>query len=895
MKKEEAHSSLDPFKELDHKTTGLSQEEAKKRKTRYGPNELKDVSKRTPLKILLAQIKSNFMIYLLFVAAIISILVGKSLTAYTIFAVISLVAVVGFIQEYRSEKAIESLKGMLVPISIVIRDGKEMEILSADVVPGDIVVLRNGEKISADCVILEEKELRVNESVLTGESQEIKKEAVKNPGKYKEINQIFMGTFVVSGRCLAKVTHTGMNTRFGKISSIISTAEKELPLQKKVNKIAKVMAITAIIVSVLTGAIILVESETITPDLLVNVLILVIALSVSAFPEGLPVVLITTLASGARAMAKQNAIVNRMSIIETLGETTVICTDKTGTLTKGEMTVKKIFLDNSIIEVSGTGYSGEGKFSIGGRERSVEKDKVLNLLLKSSVICNDSNIERTGEDSSYHVRGNTTESALLIMAAKAGIFKEDLKFIRKEEIPFSSERKTMAVSCKTAEGNFVYAKGAIEFLLNKCTYIRHKERVFTLTEKEKEKILQANATITSGAFRTLGLAYKKLENPKEKLDEDLVFIGFVAMEDPPREEVRASLEICHKAGISVKMITGDNKETALAIAKQIGLSGKVMGGEELDAITDDELEKIIKDITIFARVKPEDKLRIVRALKNNGEVVTMTGDGVNDAPALKEAHIGVAMGQNGTDVSRSVADLTLKDDNFATIVVAIKEGRTIFKNIKKFVTYQLSCNTAEITILFLGVALAPLLGWQVPLLLALQILFMNLVTDNLPAITLGFNPYSGDAMEHKPRKNRDILNRSMISLLTFNGALLALFTLSVYFISFNIAGHNTAYARTTALVSLIFLEVASAFNFRSFRKGVLNRSPLVNPYLFFASLTSVAAAVLIIYTPLNKLFETVPIGLQGWLVAVFSALLLIIIYDVLKIVNNKKKFIDLEN
>ena len=884
------------FEELSPDINGLSEEKAKTLKLQYGPNELKDISKRTPFKILVGQIKSNFIIYLLLVAAAISFFVGKSITAYTIFAVIFLVVVIGFAQEYKSEKAIEALKGMLVPISIVIRDGKEKEINSSEIVPGDIVVLRSGEKIPADSIVLEERELRVNESTLTGESREMKKEAVTNQNKYGQENQIFMGTFVVSGRCLAKVTQTGMSTRFGKISGIISTAEKELPLQKKVNKIAKVMAIIAVIVSVLTGAMILIESETITPELLINVLILVIALSVSAFPEGLPVVLITSLAAGARKMAKQNAIVNRMSIIETLGETTVICTDKTGTLTKGEMTVKKIFVNDSIIEVSGTGYEGEGKFLLHGKEVSVNKDKALSLLLKSGVICNDSNIERTGEDSSYHVRGSPTESALLIMAAKAGIFREDLKFARKEEIPFSSERKIMAVSCKTPEGSFVYAKGAAEWLINKCKYTQHGDRVSRLTEQEKKKILKSNAEINSGAFRTLGLAYKKTETlAKEPLDKDLVFIGFVAMEDPPREEVKASLKICYRAGISVKMITGDNKETAIAIANQIGLNGRVMDGEELDRITDDELEKTIKDITIFARVKPEDKLRLVKALKNNGEIVTMTGDGVNDAPALKEAHIGVAMGKNGTDVSRSVADLTLKDDNFATIVIAIREGRTIFKNIRKFVTYQLSCNTAEITILFVGVALAPLLGWQVPLLLALQILFMNLVTDNLPAITLGFNSYSGDTMEQKPRKNRDILNRSMIFLLVFNGALLALLTLSVYFISFNIEGHDTTYARTTALVSLIFLEIVSAFNFRSFRKGVLNRSPLVNPYLFFASLLSIIATILIIYTPLNILFETTPIGIQGWLIAVSSALFLIVVYDILKAVNNKKKFIDLES
>ena len=367
------------------------------------------------------------------------------------------------------------------------------------------------------------------------------------------------------------------------------------------------------------------------------------------------------------------------------------------------------------------------------------------------------------------------------------------------------------------------------------------------------------------------------------------------MEDPPREEVKESIRICMNAGISVKMITGDNKETAIAIAKEINLKGEVIDGFELDKLSDDELQSRIKSITIFARVRPEHKLRIVKALKNNGDIVTMTGDGVNDAPALKEAHIGIAMGKNGTDVTREVSDLTLKDDNFVTIVSAIKEGRTIFRNIKKFVTYQLSCNFAELTILFIGVLLAPFLGWQVPVLLALQILFMNLVTDNLPAITLGFNTSSTDVMDEKPRRKAEILDKKLIILLVFTGLVLALFTLSSVYISFNIFKDNFESARTIALVSLIMLEIASAFNFRSFRKGVLNRSPFVNKYLLYASLISIFTTILIVYTPLNNVFGTVPISLIGWLCAIIPAVLLIVLFDVLKAINNKKKFFDLEH
>ncbi len=875
---------------------GLTEKEAKKNLEQYGLNEIKEISKNTPLKILLRQIKNNFIIYLLLTAIILSFIVGKSVTAYTILAVIFMVVVVGFIQEYRAEKALKMLKKMIMPVSIIIRDGKEKEEFSINLVPEDIIILRSGEKIPADCIILEQKDLVVNESILTGESKEIRKESIKDLKKYSESNQLFMGSFVVNGRCIAKILNTGMNTRFGKIAGMISTAEKELPLQKKVNTIAKYMASVAIIVSILTGLLMVVRAETLSSEFLIEVLILTIALSVSAFPEGLPVVLITSLASGVHKMAKKNAIVNRMSVIETLGETTVICSDKTGTITKGEMTVKKIFSDNNLFDVSGTGYEATGKFLLRNKEINPSKEPVLNLMFKSAIFCNDTRIERIGDDNIYRPIGTPTEAALLIMSAKAGILKDDLEFERIEEIPFGSDRKMMSVFGKFNSKNYVFVKGAPEILINQCKSIQRSDGVFTLTARDKQKILNINKNMTKDTLRTLSIAYKTpISLKKDQLEEELIFLGLVGMEDPPREEVKDSIRICMNAGISVKMITGDNKGTAIAIAKEINLKGEVIDGFELDKLTDEELQLRIKTITIFARVRPEHKLRIVKALKNNGDIVTMTGDGVNDAPALKEAHIGIAMGKNGTDVTREVSDLTLKDDNFVTIVSAIKEGRTIFRNIKKFMTYQLSCNFAELTILFIGVLLAPFLGWQIPTLLALQILFMNLVTDNLPAITLGFNPSSIDVMDEKPRRKAEILDKKLIILLVFTGLVLALFTLSSVYISFNIFNDNFESTRTIALVSLIMLEIASAFNFRSFRKGVLNRSPFVNKYLFYASLISIFATMLIVYTPINKIFGTVPIALLSWLCAIIPAVLLIVLFDVLKAINNKKKFFDMEH
>ena len=858
---------------------GLTEKEAKKRLNVYGFNELKELFHVSPLRILLRQIKKNFIVYLLFATMIISFFVGKSVTAYTILVVIVVVVSVGFFQEYKAEKAISALKRMVMPISIVIREGKEIEIPIKEVVPGDILVLRTGEKIPADCLVLEAKELRVNESVLTGESQEIKKFETKNYRGYKKENQIFMGTLVVNGRCIAKVLHTGMNTEFGKIAGMISTAEKELPLQKKVNHIAKYMVFVALSVSILTGIIMLIKATPFSYELLVDILIVVIALSVSAFPEGFPVVLMSTLASGSYRMAKKNAIVNRMSIIETLGETTVICSDKTGTITTGEMTVKKLFCDNKVFEISGVGYEATGDFLYGGRKIDVQRDNSLKLLLKAGILCNDSKIERKGTDNEYNIKGSPTEAALLIASAKAGIFKEDLNFIRKGEMPFSSERKIMSVACKEKDGNYIYSKGALEILLKNCKFIQRKDGIFTLLERDKKRIIEINKELASKSLRTLAVAFKKSDfKNQNSFEKELVFLGLIGMEDPPREEIKEALKLCSRAGIKVKMITGDNKETALAIAKQINLNkGEVMEGEELDNLSEEDLVKIVKNVVVFARVKPEHKLRIVKALKQCGEIVTMTGDGVNDAPALKEAHIGVAMGIGGTDVTREVADLTLKDDNFVTITYAIKEGRTIFNNIQKFVTYQLSCNYAELFIVFFGI----LLGLPLPLL-ALQILFMNLVTDNLPAISLGFNPSSQDVMTMKPRKKSQILSKNFILLIITAGTIMGVVTLGIFYFTLNVLNQELVVARTTALLTLIFFEIAHAFNFRSFRKTVFNRSLFVNKYLVYASIVSILATFLVIFSPLNRIFETAPISWFNILLAFAASFIIVLIFDILK-------------
>lgn len=864
---------------------GLSSEEANRLLMKHGPNELRDLNKKNSLKILLHQIKNNFVIYLLLFAMIISFAVEKDLTAYVILGVIITVIITGFVQEYRADKAIKALKGMLMARSVVIRGGKEVEIPSRELVPGDVILLRSGEKIPADCLILEQKDLLINESVITGESKEVSKETAKNEEEYSDLNTIFMGSFIIDGKCYAKVIHTGMNTKFGRIAKMISTAEKELPLQKKLNKIAKRLAIFGITISIITGIMILLKTPEFNKEALIDTLIIIIAIAVSSFPEGFPVVLITALSTGAYRMAKKNAIVNRMSIIETLGETTVVCSDKTGTITKGEMTIKKILTDGNLYCITGTGYNGKGDFLLNEKKINPQKEKTLMNLIKSGVLCNEARIERTGEEKEFRIFGSPTEAAILVLASKAGIYQEDLQCKRIEEVPFNSSRKMMSVLCKGNGSNSIYSKGAPEYILSKCKFIQRKDGIFRLTENEKDKIICLNEKMTSEALRTLGIAYKPTHSKKKIEETELVFLGLVGIEDPPKEEVKEAIKICLNSGIKVKMITGDNKETALAIAKQIGLGGKFLEGKELEKLTEEELAKIVDEIVIFARVKPEHKLKIVKALKMNNEIVTMTGDGVNDAPALKEAHIGVAMGKAGTDVSREVADLTLKDDNFATIVEAIKEGRTIFTNIQKFATYQISINFSQVMLIFLAI----LFGLPTPLI-AIQILFMNLFSDEITAITLAFNPYSKDVVTQKPRRRSEIITLPLFSMIMLAGILMSLGSLGVFYYVLLI-GKSEIAARTIAFSTMVLFGITNAFNFRSFRKTSLNRNPYTNKALFWASLIAIIFTLFVIYNPsFNRIFETTPIKPLFLGIGILVSLSVLILFDLLKHLNEKKKF-----
>ncbi|MFA7254050.1 MAG: cation-transporting P-type ATPase [Patescibacteria group bacterium] len=859
------------------KISGLTSAQANEKLKKYGFNKLNEKAGISLIRLLVNQLKKNYLIYLFVFTSVLSFIVGKNVTGWAILFIVLMVIGTTFIQEYRAEKAISSLKNMILPLSIVIRNGRERRTDSSLIVPGDIVILHSGERIPADGVILHETELRVNESVLTGESKDIAK--TDNKDALNNLNKVFMGTFVTSGKATLQITHTGMNTEFGKIAGLISETQKELPLQEKVNKIVQYMATIAIIAGILVGVISLLRNAPITNEVLVETMLIVIAIVISSFPEGFPVVLTSTLASGAYRMAQKNAVVNRMSTIETLGETTVICSDKTGTITMGEMTVGKIITKDHEYNVSGTGFSPDGQITLGEKVQDKESNSVLFELLKCGVVCNDARISKEEADTDFHIAGTPTEASLLFLGEKGNIYQDDFDAERISEIPFSSERKMMAILINEESGKKIYTKGAPEVILKKTTHVLTIHGEIELTKDQKQEFEDKLDSLAKNGFRTLALAYKSTDGNKIEGEEGgLTLIGILGIDDPPRSDVAEAIADANRAGIKVKMITGDSKHTAIAIAQQIGISNSVLSGSDLDGMSDDELRRIIADISIFARVKPEHKLRIVDALKDNGEIVTMTGDGVNDAPALKEAHIGVAMGKNGTDATREVADLTLRDDNFSTIVEAIKEGRTIFDNIQKFVTYQLSCNMAELTLIILAVVL----GLPLPLV-ALQILFMNLITDDLPAISLGFTPSAKNIMRIKPRKQSDVLTKKLITLIVSLGLSAGLVILGVFAFSYKILHLDLDTSRTATLLTLIFIEITAAFSFRSLKQRTKQLPFFANKFLVIASAISFLATLAIVYTPLNAVFNTRPIHFLWWPIFFVLSLPAIWLIDYIKI------------
>jgi len=860
------------YKTLETHPRGLSSEKAERRLREFGYNELQERKSVTPLQIFLGQFRDIFVIMLL-IATAISFLIGEIVDAATIAAIVVLNSIVGFVQEYRSEKAIEAMKKLTAPKARVLRDGGEVIIPAREVVPGDILLLEAGDRVAADARVLEVVDLKTDEALLTGESTQVDKDTSivdqKAPISDRR-NSLFMATHVTYGRGKAVATSTGMNTEFGKIAELVQTMEEEeSPLKQKLERFAKKLGIIIVFVSAVIFALEVYELYVLeilhAPEALKNILgafETAVALAVSAVPEGLPAVVTVSLALGARELAKRNAIIRRLSSAETLGATTVICSDKTGTLTKGEMTVRKLYLSGKMIDVTGVGYEPKGEFLENSAPISVKESQDLTLLLRASTLCTNAHYD------GKNVIGDTTEGALIVAAAKAGMIKTDMEasYPRVHEVPFASERKRMTTIHQTPEGKLVaYVKGAPETILERSMHIINNNQAKKLSATERKIVLEINEKMASDALRMLAVAYKELPNGLEKvgdenLERGLTFLGLIGMIDPPREEAKEANLKCQQAGIKTVMITGDHKLTAVAIAKELGMlrSETVLTGVELDNLNDVDFEKIVEDVSVYARVSPEHKLRIVRALKKKGHIVAMTGDGVNDAPALKQSDIGVAMGITGTDVTREAADMVLADDNFATIVNAVEGGRGIYDNIRKFSFFLLRSNFDELLV----IGTFALLGLELPLT-AGMILWINLVTDGGPALALSMDPPEEDVMKRPPRNpNEGILHGRMAAILAtcvtqFVG------TGVLFYVAYYVWQRPLGEAQAMAFVQATLQELVIVWNCRSEKRNAFKVGFTSNKFLLVAVVFSALLTILIPYT---GLFGTLPLDLSDWAV-----------------------------
>ncbi len=860
---------------------GLSEEEAQKRLGKFGPNELRKEKDKSPWSIFFEQFK-DFLILLLLAATLVSLLIGEVFDAVAIMAIVIMSAFLGFLQEYRAERALEALKKMAAPLATVLRGGSERRIPARELVPGDIILVHPGDRIPADAKLIEEFNLKVDEAPLTGESVPVNKEVVVLPSETvlaDRVNLLYAGTTITYGRGKAAVVATGMETEFGRIAQMIQmVVEEETPLEKRMAEIGKWLGIGSVAVVAVVSLLGILRGHA-----LLEMFLWGVSLAVAAVPEALPAVVTGALAIGVQRMARQNAIVRRLPAVETLGCTSFICSDKTGTLTKNEMTVRHIWLDGEAVEITGVGYEAKGEFIRGADH--LEGNEGLNLLLKTSLLCNDAHLERKSEACS--IIGDPTEGALVVAAAKAGLDKRELDglYPRVAEVPFTSERKRMSTVHATPEGTrIVCAKGAPEILLARCSKIRQNGHVIELGEVDREEILKANEEMAAEALRVLGIAYRELlpdvhDFTEDAIEKDLVFLGLMAMIDPPRDEVREALRLCEGAGVEVAMVTGDHKLTALAIARELGMLGReekekpVLTGMELDKLADEKFEEMAEEVTAYARVSPEHKMRIVEALKKRGHIVAMTGDGVNDAPALKRADMGVAMGITGTEVTKEASDMVLADDNFATIVAAIEEGRAIYANVKKYLAYLLSCNVGEVLIMFV----ASLMGLPLPLT-AIQILWVNLVTDGLPAIALGVDPPEPDIMRQPPRDPKESVFTTPVKLLIAVVSILMVAGIIPVFASILPEG-GLVKAQTMAFTMMTMFEMFNAFNCRSERDSIFKVGPFANPWLILAVFSSILLQAAVLYIPfLQTIFGTTALSLTEWLLitAISSSALIVV-------------------
>ena len=845
---------------------GLSTGEAAARLEQYGPNCLAATLRTSPWQLLFEQFK-NILVLILLVGAVISMVLGHGVEAAAITVIVLFAVGLGFVQEYRAERAMEALSKMAAPRASVVRDGELVEIDAEQVVPGDLIQLVTGDRIPADARMIEVVLLKTDEASLTGESVPVDKltESLhdeKLPTGDRR-NMAYAGTSVTYGRGRAVVTATGMKTEFGRIAGMLQTiVREETPLQRDLDRVGQALARGAFVIVAIISLLGLLRGEP-----LLEILLFGVALAVAVVPEALPAVVTISLAIGVQKMVRRNALVRRLPAVETLGCTTVICSDKTGTLTRDEMTLREILVDGRLLHVTGSGYEPAGSFMLDGKAVAID-DPALNELLRAGALASDARLIHGGHG--HDIQGDPTEGALVVAAAKAGLVKDQLDVLcpRVAEIPFDSTTKRMTTLHRTPQGTIAYAKGAAEVIVGACSHSWSSKGERELGDPERAEILATAATMASRALRVLAVARK----PAREIGDaqaDLQFLGLVGLMDPPRTEAKPAIEVCRNAGIRVVMITGDHPTTAEAVARELGLMNgqKIVTGPELDTMSDDTLESEAEHIGVYARVSPAHKLRVVTALQKRGQIVAMTGDGVNDAPALKKADIGIAMGITGTDVTKEAAEMTLTDDNFTSIVAAVEEGRAIFGNIKKYLMYLLAANVGEIGIM----TGAMLLGWPLPLS-AVQILYINLATDGLPALALAVDPPDRTIMDRPPRDPRTgIFTRPVVFLMLLGGAWSMIVNLAVFGVALQ-SGRPLAEATTLTFACLVLVEFAKAYAYRSDRLSTFFR-PFANRWLNLAIVWELGLLLLVVYVPfLQRPFRTQALTLEEWGIVLAAAL-----------------------
>ncbi len=891
------------FEKLGVSESGLSSQEAEERLKKYGENELEEKEKISILRLFISQFTS-ILIVILIIASIISVLLGELIDAAVILFTVFLAGILSFVQEYQAEKAIELLRSLTSPEATVIRDGVEKEIPSKKLVPGDIILLQTGDRIPADARVIKGFNLKTDESSLTGESVPVQKSTEVLPSETPEsdrVNMVYTGTSVAYGRGSAIVTTTGMNTTFGELAGLLGTIERaRTPLQESLDKFGRwIGAATLIIVAFVAMLGVFYGFP------LLDMFLWGVALAVAAIPEALPAVVTVGLGLGVRRMVKRHALVRKLPSVETLGATNVICSDKTGTLTQNKMTVERICVNEQILKITGAGYSPEGEF-FKGNVKVTGDELHLQTLLLGAVLCNDADFFK--ENEKWEIKGDPTEAALVVAAAKAGLRKVELdqKYSRLGEIPFSSERKRMTTFNKLeiesesfpVKGLIAFSKGAPEVILGSCTKIFLDGEIKALSPEINKLIAEKVREMADQALRVMALSFCPLDEdlflektssgeiPSEEIEKDMAFLGLMGMRDPPREEVKIAIQKCADAGIKTVMITGDHKITASAIAKELGIlkeNDLTLTGSELDNLGDAEFEEKVERISVYARVYPTHKLRVIDAFKKKGYVVAMTGDGVNDAPALKAADMGIAMGITGTDVSKEASSMILTDDNFASIVAAVEEGRNIFKNIRNFITYGLSAHSGEVFIVLISI-----LGWQILPLLAVQILWINLITDGLPPMALSVEPPDNGIMRQKPRNVEEgLITRREITAGLGLGGLIALQALIVLTWAVD-SGFPLEKLQTLIFTLVVFSEMFNAFNWRSDRYSIFSLGLFTNKPLVYAVLITIILQLMVIYVPfLQTAFRTVPLSLSEWGVVLALASTTLISMELVKYFSRK--------